>query len=737
MFQDKEAEKLEGVVERVVYQNPENGYAVAELEISEAEYETIFGIMPFIAEGETVTAYGQFVVSPKYGRQFRVEHYEKQLPETESMMIRYLASGNIKGIGPVLARKIVAHFGTETFDVMEKNPEWLADIPGVSLAKAKKIGEDFASQHGLRTVMTFCGDYFSPSVSIRVFKRWGTGAVDVIKSNPYILCDGDFGIGFEKADKIAAKMSIPFDSMDRLYAGLKFILGHNAAQNGHTYVPEDKLLSAAEKLLGADSEKTADALEMLIKTGICTRERVEGRRCVYLTRYYDAERTVAEKLHLFERNAAPIAKEELSRAISIIEAEENIKYAKKQKEAIEAAMNCGVMVLTGGPGTGKTTVIRAIIRLMSFFGIKYALAAPTGRAAKRMSEATGCEAKTIHRLLEVGFDTGDEPKFMRCRSNPLEEEIIIIDEASMIDVILMKSLLDGMKNSAKLILIGDYDQLPSVGAGNVLCDIIESDAVSVIRLTEIFRQAKESLIVTNAHAINAGRSPDLETKNSDFFFLSREGDEEIARTVTELCKTRLPRKYGDEILESLQVITPTRMTAAGVESLNVMLQAALNPPAKGLKEIKSRGVIFREGDKVMQVRNNYDIVWRKGNTEGVGIYNGDIGTIEKIDTPNERLLVNFEEKIAEYDISLLDELEHAYAVTVHKSQGSEYKTVIIPVFKFSKRLLTRNLLYTAVTRAQKMVILVGQSEAVDEMVNNNRHAMRYTSLKARLTDFSE
>ena len=736
MYQDKEAEKLEGVVEHVVYQNPENGYAVAELEIGDAEYETIFGIMPFIAEGETVTAYGQFVVSPKYGRQFRVEHYEKQLPETESMMIRYLSAGNIKGIGPALARKIVQHFGVETFDVMEKNPEWLADIPGLSMAKAKKIGEDFASQHGLRTVMAFCGDYFSPSVGVRVFKRWGTGAVDVIKANPYVLCDGDFGISFEKADKIAGKMEIPYDSPERIYAGIKFILSHNANQNGHTYVPEDKLISAAEKLLGADTEKAEDALDILVKTGICTRERIGGAKCIYLTRYYDAERVIAEKLHLFEKNAASIPSEEINRALDIIQIEENIKYAKKQRDAIESAMNCGVMVLTGGPGTGKTTVIRAIIRLLSLLGIKYALAAPTGRAAKRMSEATGCEAKTIHRLLEVSFDDSQEQKFIRCRANPLEEEVIIIDEASMIDVILMRSLLDGMKNSAKLILIGDYDQLPSVGAGNVLSDIIESGAVAVIRLTEIFRQAEESLIVTNAHAINKGEMPDIESKNSDFFFMQRENDEDIANTVTELCCVRLPKRYGKEIMESLQVITPTRMTAAGVDGLNVKLQAALNPPDKSKKEIRSRGVIFRGGDKVMQVRNNYDILWHKDRIEGMGIYNGDIGKIEKIDIPGERLIVNFDDRLAEYDVSLLDELEHAYAVTVHKSQGSEYRTVIIPVFKFSKRLLTRNLLYTAVTRAQNMVVLVGQRDAISDMVENNRHAMRYTSLKARLTDFT-
>lgn len=735
---DKELEKIEGTVEHITFKNEENGYAVVEIEVADAEYETIFGTLPFITEGETVCAYGTFTVSPKYGRQFKVEYYEKQLPKTEAMTVKYLSSGTVRGIGPVMAKKIVEKFGAQTFDVIENNPDWLTELPGISASKAKSIGEAFRAQHGLRAVMTYCRDFFPPSTAVKVFKRYGASALDVIKTNPYSLCDGTLGVSFERADAIAHTSGLDPNCAERIYAGLKFILEHNAAQNGHTYIPEEKLLKAADVLMKTEQEPTQDALDMLVKTDICRRERVDGRKCIYLSKYYEAEKYVCEKLRMLEENTLAIDADNLKSAVDLIEVEEGIRYAPMQRKAIEDAANSGVMVLTGGPGTGKTTVIRAVIRIFSRLGFKFALAAPTGRAAKRMSEATSHEAKTIHRLLEAAYtDGGDELTFMRGRNNLLEETAIIVDEASMIDILLMKSLLEAIKNGAKLILIGDADQLPSVGAGNVLADIINSEAFNIIHLTEIFRQAKESLIVTNAHTINAGKYPDLHTKNNDFFFMSRPDDVSVASTVVELCKTRLPKKYGAEVLESLQVITPTRMGCAGTEGLNISLQAALNPPSPSKREKKARGVVFREGDKVMQTRNNYDITWVKYKTEGSGIFNGDIGCVQRVENNNERLIINFDERITEYDYSLLDDLEHAYAVTVHKSQGSEYKTVIIPVFKFSKRLLTRNLLYTAVTRAQSMVIIVGSEEVVDEMVDNNRHAMRYTSLAQRLRDFGQ
>lgn len=737
MTQDgKELEKITGAVERIVYQNKENGYAVVEIETGEAEFETIFGTLPYIAEGELIAAYGSFVNSPKYGRQFRVEQYEKQLPQSEDMMIKYLSSGTIKGIGPAMAKKIVNRFGTETFDVIENNPSWLADINGISESRAEKIGEQFKEQHGLRNVMIFCSDFFSPTVSVRAFKRWGSSAVEIIRGDPYILCEDTFGVSFEKADNAARAMGHPADSDVRLYAGLKYVLSYSADQNGHTYLPEDKLLKATCALLASDPEKTKDALDSIVSTGVCVREKTDGRNCIFLKKYRDAEQYICDKLRMLDSSCILVDENNLSRSIDICEVEENIKYAPMQRKAIERAVNSGVMVLTGGPGTGKTTVIRAVTRIFSRLGMKYALAAPTGRAAKRMSEATSEEAKTIHRLLEVAYTDGERQQFMRNRTNLLDENVIIIDEASMIDALLMAALLEAIRPGAKLLLIGDADQLPSVGAGNVLADIIASDTVNTVHLKDIFRQAGESLIVTNAHAINEGRYPDLQTKNNDFFFLPRASEEETAETIVRLCTTRLPKTYGPKILESLQIITPTRKSTCGVEALNARLQQALNPPSPSKREKHARSVTFREGDKVMQIRNNYDILWVKDGVEGAGIFNGDIGKIIKVDNTAGTLVIDFDDRITEYDYTLLDELEHAYAVTVHKSQGSEYRTVIIPAFKFSKRLLTRNLLYTAVTRAQQMVIIVGDEQAVNDMVDNNRHALRYTSLRERMEDFS-
>ncbi len=737
MTQDgKELEKITGAVERIVYQNKENGYAVVEIETGESEFETIFGTLPYIAEGELIAAYGSFVNSPKYGRQFRVEQYEKQLPQSEDMMIKYLSSGTIKGIGPAMAKKIVNRFGTETFDVIENNPSWLADINGISESRAEKIGEQFKEQHGLRNVMIFCSDFFSPTVSVRAFKRWGSSAVEIIRGDPYILCEDTFGVSFEKADNAARAMGHPADSDVRLYAGLKYVLSYSADQNGHTYLPEDKLLKATCALLASDPEKTKDALDSIVSTGVCVREKTDGRNCIFLKKYRDAEQYICDKLRMLDSSCILVDESNLSRSIDICEVEENIKYAPMQRKAIERAVNSGVMVLTGGPGTGKTTVIRAVTKIFSRLGMKYALAAPTGRAAKRMSEATSEEAKTIHRLLEVAYTDGERQQFMRNRTNLLDENVIIIDEASMIDALLMAALLEAIRPGAKLLLIGDADQLPSVGAGNVLADIIASDTVNTVHLKDIFRQAGESLIVTNAHAINEGRYPDLQTKNNDFFFLPRASEEETAETIVRLCTTRLPKTYGPKILESLQIITPTRKSTCGVEALNARLQQALNPPSPSKREKHARSVTFREGDKVMQIRNNYDILWVKDGVEGAGIFNGDIGKIMKVDNTAGTLVIDFDDRITEYDYTLLDELEHAYAVTVHKSQGSEYRTVIIPAFKFSKRLLTRNLLYTAVTRAQQMVIIVGDEQAVNDMVDNNRHALRYTSLRERMEDFS-
>lgn len=728
MFDTENMEMAEGTVERVIYQNAENGYSVAELSVGEAEFLTVVGILPYITEGETIKAYGTFTVHPQFGRQFKVEYYEKELPSTEGTILKYLSSNSIKGVGKAVARKIVDQFGTEAFDVIENHPEWLTDIKGISSAKAEQISEDFKRQYGMRSVMAFCSEYFSPSTAVRIFKRWGGTAVGVIKQNPYVLCDEIYGVGFADCDKIAKDIGMKKDSSERVEAALKYILLHNANQNGHTFVPEEKLLSAAEQILHMEKEPLTDILDELSKMGSVCKKRICGRKCVYLKKFYAAEEYICEKLKLLEDKNLSYGINDINRTIDSIELTEGIKYAPKQREAIALAINSGVMVLTGGPGTGKTTVIKATIGIFERMGYKIALAAPTGRAAKRMSEATSCEAKTIHRLLEMEYNDGLEPKFIKCEKNLLDENVIIVDEASMIDVLLAEALLKAIKPGAKLILIGDFDQLPSVGAGNVLKDIIASERFNSVQLTEIFRQAEQSLIVTNAHAINSGKYPDLSIKSGDFFFISRENDEMTANTVAQLCKTRLPKAYGADIIRRIQVITPSRKGNSGTELLNEKLQAVLNPPSPDKKEKKLRHVVFREGDKVMQIKNNYNIEWHKDDHEGIGIFNGDIGTVIEINPSGEYVTINFDDRIATYDFTMMDEVEHGYAITVHKSQGSEYPVVIIPIYSYSNRLLTRNLLYTAVTRAQKMVILVGQEDVVHKMVDNNRRAMRYTSL---------
>lgn len=715
---------LEGAVAYITYQNEQNGYAVCDLDIGKEEI-TVVGILPGIAVGETIRAQGHWENHSTYGPQFKVEYYEKELPTTAAAMERYLASGSIKGIGKKTAKKIVAMFGVDTFDVIENHPSYLTDIPGITPKKADEMSEAFRSQFGMRSVMMFCRDYFGPAVSIKIYKQFGSGAVEIIKQNPYVLCEKVNGIGFESADKLAESLEFDRSSDERIKSGLKYALSCNAVKNGHTFIPTEKLVPLAASILDVDRDRIEEILQKPIN-GLKI-VNFGGTSCAYLTEYYDAEMFIAKKLSLlmsvFRRDSA----DDVSRLVEQVEHEEGIEYAAKQKKAIVSALENGVMVLTGGPGTGKTTVIRAIIRIGERLGCKVALAAPTGRAAKRMSEATSYEAKTVHRMLEVKY-TGDEPAFLRDENNLLDEDLIIIDEASMVDTMLMSALLHAIKPGVRLVLIGDSDQLPSVGAGHILWDVIGCDIFPTVRLTEIFRQAQESRIVTNAHAINSGELPVLDDKQGDFFFLTRDEDK-IAQTVADLSVNRLPRTYGFDVRSDIQVITPSHKGIAGTEVLNALLQSAINPPDKRKREYRFRGHVFREGDKVMQVKNNYDIEWERGNEAGVGIFNGDIGIIEQIDFSEEKMRLRFDDRSTEYDFSSLEELEHAYAITIHKSQGSEYPIVIIPMFNYSSKLMTRNLLYTAVTRAQKMVVLVGRPEVVQGMVSNNRTVNRYTGLR--------
>lgn len=730
---------VEGVVERVIFSNEENGYCVCELCISDAEYIVLVGTMPYVGQGETIRAIGEWTTHPSFGRQFKVSYFEKQLPQTQSTILKYLSSRTVKGIGPKTAKALVDEFGEDTFDVIENHPDWMAHLPGISLKKAQAISEAFREQHGMRSVMMFCRNYFGPSTAVRIYRQWGLGAVERIQENPYLLCREIRGIGFEKADKIAQSMGIHANAPIRIMAAIEHLCRHNAYQNGHVYLPKEKLLPAAAQMLHISADDAEDALESLLSQGVAVSVKLLGRDCIYLKEYYEAEKYVCAKMDLLDKTCPAVDADSAEIMIDKIEREENISYARLQRRAIRAALENGIMILTGGPGTGKTTVIRAILRIFDDMGLSVALAAPTGRAAKRMSEATQYEAKTIHRLLEMEYNLNGEPLFKRDRNNLLEEQIVIVDEASMVDLLLMDALLKAIRPGARLILIGDSDQLPPVGAGYVLHDLIKSDRFSTICLTEIFRQAQESLIVTNAHAINAGEMPRLDCKDRDFFFLPRADDRAVAQTVTSLCKTRLPATYGEEIREKIQVISPSRKGEAGTQMLNDLLQSALNGQDGTKKEKKFRDRVFRVGDKVMQIKNNYDLEWERmtpgGIVHGVGVFNGDIGVITDIDFQAESLHILFDDKSVWYHFEALEELEHAFAITVHKSQGSEYPVVIVPVYGCSPKLLTRNLLYTAVTRASEMVILVGQEEAVARMVANNRQAKRYSGLEVWLNQY--
>ena len=725
--------EIKGSVEGIIYSNEENGYTVCDLGTEDGELITVAGVLPYVAEGDSLAVYGKWVHNPKYGRQFSVERFEKSLPADKASMLRYLASRAIKGIGPKTAQRIIEKFGEDAFDVIENHPEWLTDISGISRKKAEEISQDFKEKAGMRSAMIFFRDFFGAAVTVKIFNKWGSRSVDIAKKNPYRLCDEIEGIGFERADSMAQKLGLGTDSPERTDSGVIYLLSVSERNGGHTCLPREKLAEASAQMLGASTEQTEEAISRLLLADRLKYSLFDGVKYIYRAETYEQENFIAERLSYLDRVCAAINTEDIGSLIVKTELENGMTYAALQRQAIADALVSGVTVLTGGPGTGKTTVVRALISIFENMGFDVALAAPTGRAAKRLSESTSREARTIHRLLEMGYAGDDSAaRFARDRDNLLEEDIIIVDEASMIDNALMAALLEAVKPGARVIIIGDADQLPSVGSGNVLRDIIDSGRFSTIRLTEIFRQAQKSLIVTNAHRINNGEMPDLSVKNGDFFFLPRATDREIALTVADLYANRLPKAYGENCVQGIQVISPSRRGEAGSESLNILLQSALNPPSGAKREYKYREIIYREGDRVMQIRNNYEIEWSRSRQTGTGIFNGDIGVIEKIG--KNAMTILFDDKEVEYDFGLCEDLEPAYAITVHKSQGSEYQTVIIPAFSAPPMLLTRNLLYTAVTRAQTRVIVVGKTEIIKSMVENNRQTLRYTGLSRRLSE---
>ena len=725
--------KIVGTVEKLIYQSSDSWYSVCDVCTEDNSVITVVGIMPYVSVGEGIVAEGQWVTNKDYGKQFKVESYNKTLPKQKNSILRYLSSGAVKGIGAKIAQKIVSQYGEDSFDIIANHPDWLVQINGISRKKAYDISNDFREKADVRELMTLSGGSISPNMAVKICKRWGRNALGIVRENPYILCSDDYGISFKRADEIAFGFGIKSDNSYRVVSGICYAMRIFASRDGHTYVKREALLDAVSKLLGVELEQVAKILDD--KEGIkgISQMLIGNEQCVVLNDLYFSEINIAKKLLSLNRGAISFGEANVEYIIEELEASGGIKYAAMQKKAIWESVINGVTVLTGGPGTGKTTVIKAVLQIFARLGVSCALCAPTGRAAKRMSEATQSEARTIHRLLEVssGAEFSNKPRFMRDAANPLEEEVIIVDESSMIDVELMSALLVAIKPGARLILIGDTNQLPSVGEGNVLNDIIGSARFKTVCLNEIFRQSQGSGIVVNAHKINNGEMPNLSEKFDDFFFIEKE-DDLIPNYIAELCKVRLPKRYG--VTDGIQVITPTKKGLCGTQNLNFTLQNELNPQTYG-KEEHSVGVdrVFRVQDRVMQTKNNYDVEWQAesitGVSRGLGVFNGDIGKILSIEKTEQVATVDFCGRIVEYQFSDLDEIDHSYAVTVHKSQGSEYPIVIIPVSnKCPPMLLTRNLIYTAITRAEKIVIIIGDKNTFNRMISNNLQLNRNTNL---------
>ncbi len=719
---------VSGTVDYITYSNSNNGYSVFLLDNSGEEL-TCVGIIPGLDVGESVRLTGRYSFHSVYGHQFKFDHFERIAPEGAAAILRYLSSGAIKGVGPATAAKIVEKFGDKTLEIIETDSTRLTSIKGISPSKALKISDEYRKQNGVRDVMMFLSRFgISAEDSNKVYKVLGKNTIERINFDPFVLFSDDIGFGYEKVCEIASHFDIAEDSSGRLAAGMLYVLKHNLS-NGHSCIPLDKLISLSSSLLGCEESKLYVVYDELLREIKIKRDVICGREYVFLTKYYTAESFIAQKLRIM-LSLTPTPLRASGNSIKRLEKKFGITYQENQVKAIEMALKKGLLVLTGGPGTGKTTTLKAIIAILEESGFDVMLAAPTGRAAKRMSEVTGCDAKTIHRLLEVEWDENDKQVFSKNEHNPLNCDAIIIDEMSMVDSLLFEALLRALPLSCRIIMVGDSDQLPSVGAGNVLSDIIDSGKVPVVELNEVFRQAMSSLIITNAHKIVKGEQPELDIKDKDMFMIDVLGVEAASKYVLGLATQRLPKAYGYDPKTDIQILCPSKKMSLGTVLLNNLLQQSLNPPDENKAELKFKGYILRVGDKIMQIKNNYDIEWTKDDGEnGIGVYNGDMGTLTDINTVSGKITVRFDDKTAIYNIEDVNQLELSYAVTIHKSQGSEFDCVIIPLLDTPEKLCYRNLLYTAVTRAKKNLIIVGNREIIKKMTENNRKTLRYTGLK--------
>ncbi len=728
-------ESLSGTVIKITYRNEDNGYTVLILQTDSGEDYTVVGIMPYISEGDYINCDGEFVYHQSYGEQLKAARVEREVRRDAASVLRYLSAGSVKGIGPVTARLIVERFGEKTLDILEKDYMRLAEIKGITQAKAQAIHEEYVNQFGLQEILLYLSPFSVTSAeALNIYRKFGVMAVNFIKENPYVLCCEDISFSFERAEEIAAQQGFAEDRIERIQAGITYILKKNLG-NGHTCLPRNKLTKVAVSLLDISSEGVEIAIDSMLEAFSLIQQLINGEPFVFLPDYYNAERKVSGRLMAVRDNIPevfPISELEIENC----ENKMGIKFDQKQKNAIASAVENGLLILTGGPGTGKTTTLKAIINILEHRDLKLILAAPTGRAAKRMTELTGKEAKTIHRLLECSFEAGGKIVFSKNETNPLECDAIIIDEMSMVDVLLFEKLIRALRYSCRIIMVGDSDQLPSVGAGNVLADMLSSGCIPAVKLDTVFRQSLQSRIITAAHAIIGGQA--VELKNSpetDFFFVRKQSASATVDTVIELVTERLPAAYGLSKTEDIQVLCPSRKLDGGSYNLNNLLQAFLNPSVSKKPEMAYKGVYYRIGDKVMQVKNNYDISWKKENgEEGSGIFNGDIGFITDIDKRAGYIQVRFEDRYAEYQSEQIGELELAYAVTVHKSQGSEFECVVIPLFDVPQMLRYRNLLYTGVTRAKKLLVVVGKEEIFAQMAANDRKTLRYTALTHFLSE---